>query len=71
MTPSDRLKEIEEDFSGDNDRSIMNKDIEWLINRVRRLEEALRLIRTHEQDCSLDCGHPYSEIIALKALEEE
>jgi hypothetical protein len=47
MTPQERLKEIEEciaDIRQDSIFSLPLKDCQWLVNRVKRLTEALEII---------------------------
>lgn len=67
MTPNERLKEIAKtyEFGAKNNR--IAQDIEWLINRVKRLTEALELI-------AKDFGTDHCDgntMIAKKALGNE
>lgn len=73
LTPAERLKQISEymadGFYVDNPNgSDVNDDIEWLVERVKKLEEALKSI-SKGQDCSsysCDCHS-----CARKALVKE
>lgn len=73
MKPSERVKEIENKWC-DSIGKIDTSEVNWLINRVKRLTEALEDITSH---CGLGSDTP-GEVIALafnlrahKALEEE
>jgi hypothetical protein len=66
ISPQDKLKEIEENYlNGPKDKT-------WLINRVKRLEEALEIYASETEEITpgplmtMDRGY-----IARKALEGE
>lgn len=85
MKPNEKLKEIESKF-GDQYYSLneqtsvpAEQDIRWLVNRVKRLTDALEYIETncgHSQAClqkdwlHCDAGCEFS-FIAGKALRNE
>jgi len=69
MKPSDRLKEIEKAWNSYGHFGEPENDaIDWLINRVKRLTEALEKL-SYEQPISLYRSEMFE--IARKALEDE
>lgn len=54
MTPQEKLKEIEKRFNNAGEQDLTIYQIEWLIARVKRLEEALKFygyIAIHNPNC--------------------
>ena len=75
MTPQERLKEIETSLVlKQTNLSVINivkADAEWLIARVKRLEEALEKVNASWNGSSLWRGFPTEQLktIVSKALE--